>query len=658
MRRESAVLFLGLLVACGSPSPEDQLTDIRRWEDGRRVDAVDSLAVLLDHAAPPVRAAAARAIGRIGHPGGRGPLEAALGADHRPEVRGEAAFALGILGDPAALRALGAQLAREEDAWALGETALALGRLGEHAATPHLLPLVESGHPHVREQALEALALLGDSTAVDTILEATDDPLESVRWRAAYALEKIPGTAQAPRLIELTRDPSSLVRRYAIRSLGRIEAESGVDAIVDALGRAGLDWQVEVMACDALGRLGGAAAQAALASRLTSANAHVRVSALQGLGRQKARAELHRILDLTDDPVVDVRLAAYTAVADCLEGRGFDTLRRGIDDRSPLVAARCLARLGESTDPRTVATLREVFADPDRTALRFAAMDGLGRTGDAAPHGLIVTALQDDDWMVAVMAAGALEEVGTADDVDTLLAAHAHWEERDNADVRQQILTTLGTLGDERAVPLLRRVLHESSDRSLRSAALASLNGLLDEAARAQLPTPEDLAFDVRPVERSPRQPPLVTGSRARQLALHTERGPIVIDLFHRDAPQTVETFARLAENGFFDGLTFHRVVPNFVVQGGDPLGIGWGDAGFRIRSEWNPRRYERGVVGIAHSGKDTGSCQLFITMSPQPHLNGRYTIWGEVVSGLEVVDTLQMGDQFSAEVRWAEPTG
>jgi cyclophilin family peptidyl-prolyl cis-trans isomerase len=165
------------------------------------------------------------------------------------------------------------------------------------------------------------------------------------------------------------------------------------------------------------------------------------------------------------------------------------------------------------------------------------------------------------------------------------------------------------------------------------------------------LPDEDDIRRDVRPFTRSSLQPPVVVRSSAVQLKLHTNRGQIVIDLFGEDAPQMVESFAKLAENGFFRELMFHRVVGDFVIQGGDPTGTGWGDAGYTLRSEWNPRRYGRGTVGIAHSGKDTGSCQLFITQAPQPHLDARYTIWGEVVSGMEVVDRIQRGDRFRAEV-------
>ena len=108
----------------------------------------------------------------------------------------------------------------------------------------------------------------------------------------------------------------------------------------------------------------------------------------------------------------------------------------------------------------------------------------------------------------------------------------------------------------------------------------------------------------------------------------------------------TVKNFVRLAERGYFDGLTVHRVVPNFVIQDGDPTGTGSGGPGYTIRCEYNHLRYESGMVGMALSGKDTGGSQWFITHSPQPHLNGRYTIFAHVVSGMDVVWRVVQGDR------------
>jgi cyclophilin family peptidyl-prolyl cis-trans isomerase len=104
-------------------------------------------------------------------------------------------------------------------------------------------------------------------------------------------------------------------------------------------------------------------------------------------------------------------------------------------------------------------------------------------------------------------------------------------------------------------------------------------------------------------------------------------------------------SFLKLARRGFYRSLSFHRVVPNFVIQGGDPRGDGWGGAGYSLRSEFSSLTYETGTVGIASAGKDTEGPQFFVTQSPQPHLDGRYTIIGKVVSGMAVVDTILVGD-------------
>ena len=126
---------------------------------------------------------------------------------------------------------------------------------------------------------------------------------------------------------------------------------------------------------------------------------------------------------------------------------------------------------------------------------------------------------------------------------------------------------------------------------------------------------------------------------------LTTRHGLIEIHLDVVEAPLTSLSFVRLAQRGFYDGLTFHRVEPGFVIQGGYPSGDGYGGPGFALRGEVTRRPFGRGSVGMADAGPDTGGSQIFITLSPQPHLDGRYTRFGAVVSGHEVLDLLRPGD-------------
>ena len=128
---------------------------------------------------------------------------------------------------------------------------------------------------------------------------------------------------------------------------------------------------------------------------------------------------------------------------------------------------------------------------------------------------------------------------------------------------------------------------------------------------------------------------------------IETPRGAIVIDLDPSAAPKTVNNFVSLARDGFYDGLTFHRVIPNFMVQGGDPTGTGSGGPGYTFEDETqgNPLTHERGVISMANAGPNTNGSQFFITHGPQPHLNGRHTVFGTVTEGMDAVDSIRQGD-------------
>jgi cyclophilin family peptidyl-prolyl cis-trans isomerase len=137
---------------------------------------------------------------------------------------------------------------------------------------------------------------------------------------------------------------------------------------------------------------------------------------------------------------------------------------------------------------------------------------------------------------------------------------------------------------------------------------------------------------------------PIVSGKRITATIV-TARGPIQLELFGVDAPITVWNFLTLARSGYYRNTRFHRVVPNFVAQDGDPRDDGNGGPGYAIRDEMNRHRYERGAVGMALSGPDTGGSQYFITHSPQPHLDGHYTVFGRVLRGYAALDRIVQGD-------------
>jgi len=201
----------------------------------------------------------------------------------------------------------------------------------------------------------------------------------------------------------------------------------------------------------------------------------------------------------------------------------------------------------------------------------------------------------------------------------------------------------VGTLSAEdstRTLTLLESARHDS-DLNVAKAAAGALTQItghpVEAATQIKHEVPKELDVELALKLAEAKKKPTAT--------LVTNRGTIKIALFGQDAPGTVANFVTLARRGYYNGLSFHRVVADFVIQGGDPRGDGWGGPGYAIRCEYNPIRYKEGMVGMALAGKDTGGSQFFITHSPQPHLNGKYTIFGEVLSGMDVVDKIQMGD-------------
>ena len=134
-------------------------------------------------------------------------------------------------------------------------------------------------------------------------------------------------------------------------------------------------------------------------------------------------------------------------------------------------------------------------------------------------------------------------------------------------------------------------------------------------------------------------------------VSMETNKGTIEIELFADAAPVTVNNFVFLAREGFYDGVTFHRVIPNFVIQGGDPTGSGRGGPGYRFQDEFNgnPHKHGTGSLSMATAGPGTNGSQFFITHSPQPHLDGRHTVFGKVTSGMDVVNSIRQGDQMTS---------
>jgi peptidyl-prolyl cis-trans isomerase B (cyclophilin B) len=141
--------------------------------------------------------------------------------------------------------------------------------------------------------------------------------------------------------------------------------------------------------------------------------------------------------------------------------------------------------------------------------------------------------------------------------------------------------------------------------------------------------------------------------NKTYRATIKTNRGTIELELYPEHAPKTVNNFVFLANQGFYDGLSFHRVISNFMIQGGDPTGTGTGGPGYRFEDEIreNPLIHEKGVISMANAGPNTNGSQFFITHLPQPHLNGNHTVFGKVLAGQDIVDATRQGDTMEVTI-------
>jgi cyclophilin family peptidyl-prolyl cis-trans isomerase len=233
----------------------------------------------------------------------------------------------------------------------------------------------------------------------------------------------------------------------------------------------------------------------------------------------------------------------------------------------------------------------------------------------------------------------SMKNAGLADrSVDEFISAFANLPHDDDGEAKQAILQVLGNMKNVRAVPFLEKELLEPN-RSIAAEAAASLHTLTGKDYSGMLPhqvIPSRTEDDWRLLESiNPNQ----------RVRIVTNRGEFVLELMKEQAPFTVLNFVKLIRKEFYNGLYFHRVVPDFVVQGGDPRGDGWGGPGYTMRTEISNANFERGSCGIASAGKDTEGSQFFITHGATPHLDGRYTVFAKTAEGMDVVDCLQIGD-------------
>jgi cyclophilin family peptidyl-prolyl cis-trans isomerase len=406
---------------------------------------------------------------------------------------------------------------------------------------------------------------------------------------------------------------------------------------------------VTVSVIRALSQIGGADAASAVMAALNGdkVDPNVALEAVDALGALKSTEALPYIQNLMTDSWPTMRAAAIRAAAR-IDPDGFLITLSGMDvDQNWIVRAALADVLGSLPPNAAVARLRPMLNDADRRVVP-SVIGALVTLKAPDADQVAIAALKDPDFGVRAAAAEAVGTLKPADGAAALRDAYKAGEGDANYAARGAALDALVKFGAQEARETLRTALTDK-DWAIRVHA-ADLLASID-------PSSTDTKTAIRPVPNQPvapySSPELIGPPYSPHVYIETTKGTIEIELAVLDAPQTAQNFMALARKGFFNGLQIHRVVPNFVVQDGDPRGDGSGGPGYTIRDELNDHPYLRGTVGMALDWRDTGGSQFFITQSPQPHLDAKYTVFGHVVKGMEVVDRLQQLDTIQQVRVW-----
>ena len=694
----------GALIPLGAPALPDaesrgftdqevELLRLQVTRDG------PGLAEALEDPDARVRARAALALASVEDPSTREALEARL-RDSDSAVRRNAAFALGQLPAPdGGAHLLAALVDGEADSRVRLRIVEALGKQGGPPAVEGLLawePDLDASvaadaadEVAARALALGRLLLRGISVpaSMAELVDGISSALPALREASAWPFARLPDPgAWAPWVEDIRAahdamkgdDPAA---SHLVTALARLQDADDLPRFTARL-RDAEDWRLRTTAARAIGArqwVGSDEVREALWQAMTSdPSGHVRVAAATALAELLPPPRPGEMdAWIAGDPgewrthVPFLRFIAADRRTDAV----LDWIRR-VRSTSPAAAMAGVETLQGTSGPGVTDLLVELSADPD-PEVRAAAIRGLGGLVDGAGDADLARFVEvfeealsqgisppeasprerQDGLPTAAAAAAALGHpaMHAAGALSLLENAAAALEVLTTAPgrsagggetafipdshllLRETVLLALGELGDPGAIPRLESA-REDASPTIRRAAGQAIERLTGVPSRGLNLPSLDRPLDperLRALGPSPRW------------ILETDRGEIVVRLAPGQAPLTVQTVAELTEAGAYDDTAFHRVIGNFVAQGGDlTLRDGTGTPGFAIRSEWTQIPFVRGVVGMASAGKDTEGSQFFLTHASQPHLDGAYTAFGWVESGGDVMDRLMPGDR------------
>ena len=502
---------------------------------------------------------------------------------------------------------------------------------------------LNSNNSDVAGEAALALWHLADTSSLDIIknhfytLDMNDSP--AVYPFLYYMFRIAPDSCIGQFLYALNMSHQDFTKSIAIRGLG---ASSDTAAILDAFDNyykeSYLPTKVELLRALGKHEIGLDKLEMLYPKCI---HPYLKTEIINALGTIGSPSSYSVIKTGLADSSLMVQLASIEALSKVDSGRALPILADLAGDSIWQIQAAALKRLGAIGGSWAETILINSLENPDGR-IRTAAVEGLGNYMLISHQDRIRDVLlYDNDPIVRATTADLLGFNLSEGNLKLLVELSSQLKNTSDVDLCRSLVSALGAYTDSAS----------SRDVALKTIApfLKHKNRIVRQDAKAAMKdwTPNDFkpGFFTSRLDKNEVARFADKSRYGIQAMIKTNRGDIYILLDTSEAPLTSLNFIHLAKSGFYNGLTFHRVVPDFVIQGGDPRGDGSGGPGYMIREEINRSEFLFGTVGMATSGRDTGGSQFFICLSPQPHLDGRYTAFGRVEEGMDVIQNIEIGD-------------
>jgi cyclophilin family peptidyl-prolyl cis-trans isomerase/HEAT repeat protein len=633
----------------GNESAARGLDPIVVAEDARNVNAKALKDAILENRSE-VRERVALAYGRIRKSEGIDPLLGLL-LDKSERVQRAAAFALGQLGwevssaggrEKEISDALVACAQKSTDALVKASAIEALGKIGLEETPRLVMPFFKNSSALVKAEAVFAifrhrqvlknrkpdLVLPDVSQAVfDALQSVARDTSVEVRKNVAYFFARNKDVRGIDLLQTLSEDREPLIRYFSVLGLGKISDLKILDVLVKRASDS--NYNVRVAAVQAVGIL--KSAQHLPKSVAIDSEYHVREAYAAALGASDQSDE-QILVSLSKDKSPSVQMGAYQGLIQRRKDTSKDLIRQMLRFPSWTLREAAVTSIAHlSTDKELL--LQLAVKDGD-VRVRNAALTSLGEIETPSAYSTITAALRSELLSERGTAIGLMASRKEADRTQLAWTVYSESSGVKWNEIRESVVDVLATEVNAATTGQLVQILKDPSLSVARKALKT-----LEERGVANLPSLPPVAQTHSPYkELEFRHNPIVV--------FETTRGTMTVATYPEVAQIHVANFVGLVKKGFYDGLLWHRVVPNFVIQGGDADGTGWGDAGYQVRAEINPLRFKKGTLGMPRGADfDSGGVQVFFNHVPTPHLDGLYTVFGQVVSGLDVLDRIEKGD-------------